>query len=321
MKAGYATRRLAQTVPMLVGVVVVGFALIHLAPGDPILALAGENGDQAYYDRMRARFGLDQPFHEQLGTYLSRVGRGDLGTSAVQGRPVTDVILDRLPNTLLLAGTALVLSTIGGVLAGVWAAARPGAARDRIVSILVLVLYAVPVFWLGQLAIIWLGLRWGWFPVQGRSDPRSTAQGVAHAVDVAHHLALPALVLASQQVAVVARLTRATMLEQLRSPHIDVARSKGMPQRRILFNHALPGSLLPIVTVVGNRLGHIVSGAVVVEIVFGWPGVGRLLITSTNDRDIPVLLGLFILVGIAVLLANLITDLTYARLDPRIDLR
>ncbi len=306
---------------MLLGVVVVGFALIHVAPGDPVLALAGENGDQAYYDRMRARFGLDRPFHEQLATYVSRVGRGDLGTSAVQGRPVSDVILERLPNTLLLAGTALVLSTIVGILAGVWAAARPGAPRDRMVSVAVLVLYAVPGFWLGQLAIIWLGLRWGWFPVQGRSDPRSSARGLSHALDVAHHLALPALVLASQQVAVVARLTRTTMLEQLRSPHIDVARSKGMPNRRILFNHALPASLLPVVTVVGNRLGHLVSGAVVVEIVFGWPGIGRLLITSTNDRDIPVLLGLFLLVGAAVLVANLLTDLTYARLDPRIQLR
>ncbi len=306
---------------MLLGVVVVGFALIHLAPGDPVLAIAGENGDEAYYAEMRARFGLDEPFHEQLVTYLSRVARADLGSSAIQGQPVTDIIVARLPNTLLLAGSALVLSTVSGLVFGVWAASRPGALRDRLVSMGVLLMYAVPVFWLGQLAIIWFGLRWGWFPVQGRTDARSDATGIAHVIDVAHHLALPAMVLASQQVAIVARLTRANMVEILALPHVELARAKGLSESRILFTHVLPGSLLPVVTVIGNRVGHLVSGAVVVELVFGWPGIGRLLVASTNDRDIPVLLGLFLLVGAAVLLANLLTDLTYARLDPRIDLR
>ena len=316
----YIFNRIWQTAPMLLGVVVVGFALVHLAPGDPILALAGEDGDEAYYRQMRERFGLDEPFLQQLATYLGRVARGDLGMSNIRAQPVADVILDRLPNTLLLAGTALVLSTVGGVAAGVWAASRPGALRDRAVSTSTLFLYALPVFWLGQLAILWLGLRLGWFPVQGRTDPRTTAVGLAHWIDVAHHLALPALVLASQQVAIVARLTRTGMIEELTAPYVDVARAKGLTRRRILFAHALPGSLLPVVTVIGERVGHLLSGAVIVEIVFGWPGIGRLLVAATNDRDIPVLLGLFLLVGAAVLIANLITDLAYARLDPRIKL-
>lgn len=316
----YIFNRIWQTAPMLLGVVVVGFALVHIAPGDPILALAGEDGDEAYYEQMRERFGLDEPFLQQLGTYLGRVAQGDLGMSNIRGRPVIEVIGDRLPNTLLLAGTALVLSTFGGVAVGVWAASRSGGLRDRAVSASTLFLYALPVFWLGQIAILWLGLRLGWFPVQGRTDPRAAATGLAHWIDVAHHLALPSLVLASQEVAIVARLTRTGMIEELAAPHIDVARSKGLTRRRILFAHALPGSLLPVVTVIGNRIGHLVSGAVVVEIVFGWPGIGRLLVAATNDRDIPVLLGLFLLIGMSVLIANLITDLTYARLDPRIKL-
>lgn len=320
MSRRYVISRLWQTIPMLLGVAVVGFALIHVAPGDPVLALAGENGDAEYYATMRARFGLDRPILEQFGTYLSRLVRGDLGTSAIQGRSVTSVIADRLPNTLLLAGSALVLSTTVGVVAGASAALRPGGIRDRAVSVIALLLYAMPVFWLGQIAILWLGLRWGWFPVQGRTEPRSDATGLAHALDVLHHLTLPAVVLASQQVAVIARLTRTTVGEELTSPYVDAARAKGVPPRRLLVVHALPAALLPVVTVVGNRVGHLVSGAVVIEIVFGWPGIGRLLITSTNDRDIPVLLGLFLLIGFAVLIANLLTDLLYARLDPRITL-
>lgn len=303
---------------MLFGVVIIGFALVHLAPGDPVLALAGENGDEAYYAEMRERFGLDRPRVVQLWEYLSQLVQGDLGSSSIRKKPVTDVIFSRLPNTLLLAGTALALSTLFGLLAGVWAAARPGGIRDRLISVAVLLLYAIPVFWLGQLAVLWLGLRLGWFPVQGRTDARSDATGLTHHLDVAHHLALPALVLASQQIAVVARLTRANVIEELDAPHIDAARSRGLTERRILFRHALPGALLPVITVVGNRVGHLVSGAVVIEIVFGWPGIGRLLVTSTTDRDVPVLLGLFLLIGFAVLIANLLTDLSYQLLDPRI---
>ena len=318
MTRGYVFSRLWQTLPMLLGVVVVGFLLVHIAPGDPILALAGENGDEAYYAAMRERYGLDRPLASQLWTYLSRLAQGDLGSSAIKKQPVSDVILDRLPNTLLLAGTALVLSTTVGIAAGVWAASRSGGLRDRAIATSTLLLYAIPVFWLGQLSILWFGLRWGWFPVQGRTDARSNATGLAHVLDVAHHLALPALVLASQQVAVVARLTRATLVEVLESPHIDAARARGLPESNILVRHALPAALLPVVTVIGNRVGHLVSGAVVVEIVFGWPGIGRLLVSATTDRDIPVLLGLFILIGCAVLIANLLTDISYRFLDPRI---
>lgn len=320
MTRGYVFARLWQTVPMLLGVVVVGFLLVHIAPGDPILALAGENGDEAYYAAMRKRYGLDRPLLSQLWTYLSRLARGDLGSSAIQQQPVSDVILDRLPNTLLLAGTALVLSTTLGILAGVWAASRSGGLRDRVVATSTLVVYAIPVFWLGQLSILWFGLRLGWFPVQGRTDARSDATGIAHMVDVAHHLILPALVLASQQIAIVTRLTRATLVDVLKAPHIDAARARGLPESSILLRHALPAALLPVVTVIGNRIGHLVSGAVVVEIVFGWPGIGRLLVSATTDRDIPVLMGLFLLIGFAVLIANLLTDLTYRFLDPRIRL-
>ena len=318
MTRRYVLGRLWQTVPMLLGVVIIGFTLVHVAPGDPILALAGENGDEAYYAAMRERFGLDRPFMSQLWTYVSRLGQGDLGSSAIHKQPVADVIFSRLPNTLLLAGTALVLSTTFGVGLGVVAASRSGAVRDHAVSTGTLLLYAVPVFWLGQISILWFGLRWGWFPIQGRTDARSSATGFAHFVDVAHHLVLPALVLASQQIAIVARLTRESLVDALGAPHIDAGRARGLSKRSIMFRHALPAALLPVVTVIGNRVGHLVAGAVVVEIVFGWPGIGRLLVVSTTDRDIPVLLGLFLLIGFAVLIANLLTDITYRLLDPRI---
>ena len=318
MTRAYVLGRLWQTVPMLLGVVIIGFLLVHIAPGDPILALAGENGDEAYYAAMRERYGLDRPLINQLWTYLSRLAQGDLGRSAIQKRPVSDVIFSRLPNTLLLAGTALILSTTIGIIFGVVAASRSGGVRDHVVSSGALLIYSVPVFWLGQISILWFGVRWGWFPVQGRTDARSDATGFAHVLDVAHHLALPALVLASQQIAVVARLTRASMIDELDAPHIDAGRARGIPRRSILFRHALPATLLPVVTVVGNRVGHLVAGAVVVEIVFGWPGIGRLLVASTTDRDIPVLLGLFLLIGFTVLIANLLTDLSYQFLDPRI---
>lgn len=321
MSLSYALRRLWQTVPMLLGVIVVGFSLIHLAPGDPVIALGGESGDAAYYAEMRERFGLDEPFLTQLWTYLSRIAQGDLGQSAIQNRPVLDVIWSRIPNTLMLAGSALFLSTTIGIVTGVFTAVRSGTFRSFLVSTSTLIIYAVPVFWVGQLAVLWLGLRLGWFPVQGRTSPRSSATGAAHVVDVLYHLALPSMVLATQQLALVARLTRASLSDQLNELYIDAARAKGLSYRRVVLTHALPASLLPVVTVVGNRLGHLVSGAVVVEIVFGWPGIGRLLVTSTTDRDIPVLLGLFLLVGFAVLIANLLTDYATARLDPRIQIR
>jgi len=314
----YLLRRLAQVVPTTAAILLVGFLLVHLAPGDPVLALAGQSGDAEYYAFVRDKFGLDEPVPTQLAVYAGNVLTGDLGTSYVQGRPVADIVVERLPATLLLTGTALLLSTVVGVLVGVFAATRNGRWPDVAVSTSALALYAAPVFLLGQVAILLLALRAGWFPVQGMRDARTSPTGAAGLLDVAHHLVLPAAVLASQEVAAVARLCRVGLLDELARDHVRTARAKGVAEHLVLAKHALRRAVLPVVTVVGGRVGHLVSGAVVVEVVFGWPGIGRLLVTAMQTRDAPVVLGVFLLVAVAVVAANLVTDLVYAWLDPRV---
>ncbi len=318
MKVGYVGRRLLQVVPTVLGILLVGFALVHIAPGDPVLALAGEHGDAEYYEFMRDRFGLDEALPARTLTYLSRVLRGDLGVSYVQGRPVRDVIAARVPATLLLTGTALVLSTLVGLLLGALAARQPHGGRDAVITMATLGLFAAPVFWIGQLAIVVAAFHLGWFPVQGMRSAVESAAGLPATLDVLHHLALPAFVLASQEVAAVSRLTRQGLLTELGSPHVRTARAKGLSETRVLVRHALRRALLPVVTVVGSRVGHLLAGTVVVEVVFAWPGLGRLLITSVQARDMPIILGTFFLVAISVVVANLLTDLAYRAIDPRI---
>jgi peptide/nickel transport system permease protein len=321
VSASYLLRRSAQLIPAVVVIVVLGFLLVQLSPGDPLYALAGESGDAAYYELARERYGLDQPLPRQLSTYGGRLLRGDLGYSIAQGRPVAELIASRAGATLLLATTALVLSVGAGVAFGIRAARRPGGPIDVITGSAAVALFAAPVFWLGQLAILGLSFRLGWFPVQGTGSVRSDATGFGAVLELAHHLTLPAVVLASQGVAVVARLTRHSLIEELGTDHVRAARGRGLSERRVIGKHALRRALLPVVTIVGGRVGHLLSGAAVVEIVFGWPGLGRLLLTATQTRDTPVLLGVFLVVATTVVVANLLTDVVYALLDPRIQYR
>lgn len=321
MTRRYVGRRLLQLAPTTAAILLVGFLLIHLAPGDPVLALAGENGDAEYYAFVREKFGLDKPLHVQLATYAGNVVQGDLGTSYVQGRPVAVVIAERLPATLLLTGSALVLSTAVGISVGIFSATRRRRWPDVTVTLATLTMYAAPVFLIGQLAILLLALRAGWFPVQGMSDARSSATGATRLLDVAHHLVLPALVLATQEIAAVSRLARVGLLDELARDHVRTARAKGVPERSVVLKHSLRRAMLPVVTVLGGRVGHLVAGAVVVEVVFGWPGLGRLLVTAMQTRDAPIVLGIFLLVAVTVVLANLVTDLLYAWLDPRVRYR
>lgn len=317
---GFILRRLLQVVPTVLGIVVVGFILIHLAPGDPVVALAGDHGDAEYYASMRQRYHLDQPLSVQLATYFERVAAGDFGFSYVHGRPTLDVIRERAPATLLLTGTALVLALAIAVPLGALAAHKPHGARDLTISGLSLALYSAPVFWIGQLALLLLAVRLGVLPVQGMTSARSDASGggAERALDIARHLVLPALVLAGQELAVFARLTRAAMLDELTRDYVRTARAKGVSERAVVLRHALPRALLPVVAVTGSRLGHLVAGAVVVELVFGWPGIGRLMLASLQTRDAPILLGLFFVVSFSVVLANLASDITHAAIDPRV---
>jgi len=317
MTPRYLLWRLAQVVPAVAGILVIAFVAVHTAPGDPVLALAGEHGDAAYYAFIRAKFGLDRPLPEQLVVYAGRVVSGDLGLSFVHGRPVAAVIAERLPATLLLIGTALALSTTTGVAIGILAARRAGRPTDLALRTGALLGHAMPSFWLAQMAAIVLAVGTGWFPVQGLTDARRAFTGWRYVLDVTHHLVLPALVLAAGEFALTTRLTRSGLLEALATDYARTARAKGLPERGVV-HHALRNALLPIVTVIGGRAGLIVTGAVLVETVFAWPGLGQLLLSSIQTRDVPVLLGLFLLASLAVIVANLVTDLAYAWLDPRI---
>jgi peptide/nickel transport system permease protein len=317
MSARYLLRRLAQVVPAVAGIVVIAFVAIHAAPGDPIVALAGQHGDAAYYAFMRAKFGLDRPLPEQLLVYAANVARGDLGQSYVHGRPVVAIVLERLPATLLLMASALAASSLAGVVLGVAAARRADRPTDLAVRIAALVGYATPSFWLAQIAALTLALGTGLFPVQGITDARQTWTGWRYAADVVHHLALPALVLATNELALTTRLVRSGVLEALATDYIRTARAKGLPEPAVI-RHALRNALLPVVTVIGGRIGMLFTGAVLVETVFAWPGLGQLLLSSIQTRDMPVLLALFLLVSLAVILTNVMTDLAYAWLDPRI---
>lgn len=321
MTGSFLLRRLLQAVPTVLGILVISFLLIHLAPGDPVLALAGENGDAAYYAFMRERFGLDQPVMQQLVTYVSRVASGDLGVSYVHGRSTVSVILERAPATLLLTSTALAIAIIVSIPLGAISARKPHGARDIGISATAIALYSAPSFWVAQLAIVLIAVNLGLLPVQGMTEAGAGGRGFAHALDVLRHLALPALVLASNEIAVLVRLTRGGLIDELANDYVRTARAKGASETSVLFRHAMPRALLPAITVIGARVGHLIAGAVIVEIVFGWPGIGRLLITALQTRDTPILLGLFIMISMTVVAANLVTDIVLAAIDPRIRAR
>lgn len=317
MSTRYLLRRLAQIPPTVLAILVAIWLLLHLAPGDPLVSLAGQYGDEAYYASMRARFGLDQPLPQQLLTFLGNVLQGDMGTSYVRGRPAMAVVVERLPATMLLATSALAISTVVGIGLGAVVARRPRSGTDLLVRVGALTAYATPSFWLAQIAVLYVAFPFGWFPVQGMTDVRISHVGVHAAIDVARHLALPALVLASGEIALNIRLVRAGLLDAAQSEYVRMARAKGLTHRRVL-RHAMRNVLLPVVTVIGNRIAMFFTGAALVEIVFAWPGIGRLLLASAQARDFPVLLAIFVVVASAVLLVNLVVDIVYTWLDPRI---
>ncbi|MDQ6613150.1 MAG: ABC transporter permease [Gemmatimonadota bacterium] len=316
----FVLRRLLQVIPTAAGILLISFLLVHLAPGDPVIALAGDHGDAQYYAEMRQRFGLDQPMLRQLFTYASRVASGDLGFSYVQGRSAAAVIIDRVPATLLLTGSALLIAIVVSLPLGAYLALKPFGVRDAGINATVLALNSAPAFWIAQLALLTVALRLGIAPVQGMYSAGSNATGMARFADLMRHLALPALVLASQELAVFVRLTRSGLMNELASDYVRSARAKGVGENRIVLQHAMPRALLPVIPVIGARAGHLLAGAAIVEIVFGWPGMGRVLLGALQARDEPVLLGVFLIVAFTVMLANLSADLVEAATDPRVRL-
>lgn len=270
---------------------------------------------------MRARFGLDRPLQEQLLVYLGNAARGELGTSYLHRRPALEIIVDRIPATLLLMLTALALSTLVGIWLGATAARHSDRAPDHVITVGTLVAGATPAFWLGQVLVIVFAANLGWFPIQGMTSVRGVPEGFARLLDLLHHLVLPALTLGLLQLALVTRLTRAGVREALADEYARTARAKGLSPGAVLGRHALPNALLPVVTVVGGHFGTLLTGAVLTEIIFAWPGLGRLLYDATLARDYPLLMSIFLVASVSVIVANLLTDLAYVALDPRVRLR
>jgi len=314
----YVLRRLLQAVPLLLGVLVVNFVLIHLAPGDPLYLLAGDGGDVSYFAAMRTKYGLDESLMTQLALYLRGTVHGEFGYSFAYGRPVFEVIAARLPPTLLLMGVSLALSTAIGIWLGLVSARKARSAVDRAIMVVTLVGYGMPAFWLGQLLVLLFAVRLGWFPVQGMEDARQDYQGFSRVGDIVRHLVLPVATLSLLHLALITRLTRTGLRDELSQDYARTARAKGLTPARVANRHALRNALLPVVTVVGNDIGTLFTGAVLTEIIFAWPGLGRLLYDATLNRDYPLLMGIFLLVGTSVIVTNIVTDVAYTFLDPRV---
>ncbi len=314
-------RRLAWAGGLLVAVLAINFMLIHAAPGDPASVIAGEmgGGDEAVMASIKKAYGLDKPLPVQFVTYIGKSLQGDLGQSYTYSRPVSGLILDRIGPTILLVLTALVFAIVVGTLLGVFASRRPDSFASSAVTILSLVGYAMPVFWTGILLVILFGKVWPIMPIAGMRDVRQFGVGGWSAVvDVLHHLVLPALTLTIIYLAQYSRLARASMLEVLGSDYIRTARAKGLSEWMVTFKHALRNALMPVVTIAGLQFGHLISGAVLVETVFSWPGLGTLALGAIHGRDYPTLLGVLTFSSMLVIVANLVTDLSYRWIDPRL---
>lgn len=313
--------RLAYSALLLLAVVVLNFLLIHLAPGDITDTIAGNQGGITEDDliKIRAYYGLDQPFLIQLGLYLFNILRFDFGYSFFFNAPVTSLILERLPATLLLVFTAQILALVVGVILGVISAQKPNGVLSHFVTLLALFGYSAPVFWTGIILLIGFSLMVPLFPVAGMIDATLLDAPLWRRVlDVAHHMVLPVLTLASIFLALYSRLCRASMLEVLGSDYIRTARAKGLSEGQIVYKHALKNALSPVITLAGFQFSAVVSGAVLVETVFSWPGLGTLALQSILARDTPTILGILFFSALVVIVGNLLTDFVLRLIDPRI---
>ena len=312
--------RLIQAFGLLIAVIVLNFILIQIAPGDAALVLAGEQGSGTpeQLAKIRADYGLDRPLLIQLLSYIGNVLQLDLGQSFYFMRPVLDLIQEKLFATVLLAGTALTFALTVGVVLGVFTARRPESLASSGVTIMSVVAYALPVFWTAIMFLIVFVAKLDLFPIGGIEDPRYEGGFFGELLDIGEHLILPAFTLGLIYLAYYSRLARAAMLEVLESDYIRTARAKGVGERSVVYRHALRNALIPVVTILGLQLGGLFSGALLVETVFSWPGLGRLAFESVLRSDYPLLLGLLITTTVIVIVANLLTDLVYRVIDPRI---
>jgi peptide/nickel transport system permease protein len=313
--------QLLQGVALVLAVVVLNFLLVHAAPGDPVETIAGASGGMSedLKDELRRQYGLDEPLFKQLTVYLGKVLSGDLGHSYFFNLPVSELILERVPATLLLVLSAVLAAFGIGTTLGVLASRRPNGLLSQAITVISLVGFAAPVFWTGIMLIILLASVFPLFPIAGmRAVDAGPSGGLADLLDVLHHLVLPTLTLALVYVAQYSRLARASMLDVLGSDYIRTARAKGLAERVVLYKHALRNAVLPVVTMLGLQFGNLLAGAVLVETVFNWPGLGRLAFESVLRRDYPTILGVLLFSSIIVIVMNQLTDLAYRLIDPRI---
>jgi peptide/nickel transport system permease protein len=304
--AAFLARRLLLTIPVLLGVATLVFSLIHVIPGDPAQAMLGEAASPADVVSLRARLGLDRPLLVQYAAFLGGLIRGDLGTSLRTGDPVSTQIAERLPATFELAMAAMIVAVGVAIPLGIAAAVWRGTFVDHAAMTTAMAGVSVPNFWLGPMLAMVFGVELGWLPVSGRGG--------------LEHLVLPAVSLGGALAAIVARMTRATLLEELRQPYVQAARARGTSRTWAVVGHAFRNSLVPVVTIVGLQFGAVLTGAVITETIFSWPGVGRLLIQSISFRDYPMVQGCILLIAVTFVAVNLATDVLYTLLDPRIRL-
>jgi peptide/nickel transport system permease protein len=304
----YLLGRCRQAVPVLFGVTLITFLLMHVALGDPVRAMMGQRADPEMVARIRTEYGLDKPLWRRYTLYMGKLLLGDLGYSYRQGRPVSDALAERLPATIRLAGAAMVVALVVGMAAGIVAAVRHNAVADLLVMTMSLFGISTPVFWLGMMLILLFGVWLRWLPISGYGD------------GAFRHLVLPALTLGLLQAGYIARMTRSALLEVLRQEYVRTARAKGLSERVVILKHALRNGLLPVLTLAGIGLGDLLVGAPLTETVFAWPGLGRLLVAAVGNRDLPVVLGATLLFACIYLAANLLVDLAYGFVDPRVRL-
>jgi peptide/nickel transport system permease protein len=300
----YVIRRILLTIPVLLGVATLVFSLIHLVPGDPAQAMLGEGASAKDVEDLRARLGLDRPLLEQYTQFMGGLVRADLGTSFRTSEPVTAAIWARVPATVELAFASMLVAMVVAIPLGIVAAVRRGTAADYAAMTIALAGISIPNFWLGPMLAIVFAVNLGWLPVSGRGGWQS--------------LVLPAISLGAALAAILARMTRASLLEELRELYVRAARARGVSRSRAILRHALRNSLIPLVTILGLQFGAVLTGAVITETIFAWPGVGRLLIQSISFRDYPLVQGCILLIAITYVTVNLVTDLVYGALDPRI---
>jgi ABC-type dipeptide/oligopeptide/nickel transport system permease component len=302
--SAFIVRRLLLSIPTLLGVLVVAFLLLYVAPGDPVQAMVGERADEATIARLRAELHLDDPLPVQFGHYVAGIARGDLGRSYITNRPIRKDILERFPKTMELAGSAMLLATIVGITIGVFSARTPGGLVDRFGLGLAYLGISFPVYWVGLLLILLFAVTLHWLPPSGFGGVR--------------YLVLPALALGMRSIAFLARMTRSAMLDALSADYVRTARAKGLSEAVVVGRHALRNAVIPIITVLGLDFGAYLTGSILTETIFSWPGIGRYVVNAIGRRDLPAIQGSVLFLSAVFVLVNLLTDLAYAKADPRV---